>query len=114
MDGFKPFRAADYIESENQTDSIRKYSNNQEAIEAVLNEYPNGKLSYGSIAFGDAGNFFLIEKRVSDAVIDLHLMNKTIRHINSILEPFGLRSQKEAEHYVEPPVKYLIVKLEDA
>lgn len=114
MDGFKPFRASDYMESENQAASIRKYSNNQEAIDAVLKEYPNGKLSCGSIAFGNAGNFFLIEKRGCDAVIDLDLMNDTIRHINSILEPFGLRSQKEAEHYVDTPVKYFVVKIEDA
>ena len=111
MDGFKSFRASDYMESENQTASIRKYSNNQEAIDAVLNEYPNGQLGYGSIVFGNAGNSFVIDYGVGG---DVDLVNEKIKHINLILKPFGLCSRKEANHYVDTPVKYLIVKIEDA
>ncbi len=111
MNGFKPFRASDYVKAENVEVSNRKYPNNQEAIDAVLNEYPDGQLGFGIIVFGNAGNSFVIDYGVGG---DIDLMNDTIKHIDSILNTFGLRSKKEANHYVDPPVKYLIVKFKDA
>ena len=111
MNCFKPFRASDCVKVENVEVSNRKYSNNQETIDAVLNEYPDGQLGYGSIVFGNAGNSFVIDYGVG---CDINLVNDTIKHINSILNTFGLRSRKEANHYVDPPVKYLIVKIEDS
>lgn len=114
MNGFKPFRASDHIKNGDAEVQDKKYTNNHEAITAVLKEYPNGQLNYGHMTFGCAGNSFVIEKNVRDAVVDVDLMNETIQHINSILEPFGLRSKKEANHYVDTPVKYFIVKIKDA
>lgn len=111
MDEFKQFRVCDHIKKDDVEDPIRACSNNQEAIDAVLNEYPAGQLGYGRIVFGNAGNSFVIDYGVGG---DIDSMNDTIKHINSILNKFGLRSKKETNHYVDPPVKYLIVKIEDA
>lgn len=111
MNEFRPFRVSDYVKKDDVEVPARKYANNQEAIDAVLNEYPSGQLGYGSIAFGNDGNSFVIDYSVGS---DICLVYETVKHINSILEPFGLRSRKEMNHYANPPVKYLIVKFKDA
>lgn len=113
MGDFKSFCPADFINIEDKNKVIPRNAlcEHDEAIKEILLEYPNGRMDYGSIEFGAAGNSFTIKL---DRALAYEIMDEDVKFINSILCKYGLFCKRAINHNTGLSIQYLIKRTEDA